>query len=140
MGCVGSLGLGLALTGNDKQVVAVDGDGALLMRMGSMAAIAEKGPKNLLHLVLDNQTYESTGGQATASRGVDFVELAAACGYKRAVYLHDLADLEECIKAWRQDPALTLAHIRISEGVVSDLARPAIRPEEVKERFMKAWQ
>ncbi len=76
MGCVGPLGLGLSMARPDKKVVAVDGDGALLMRMGSLAANARYASGNLLHILLDNQTYDSTGGQATCADFTDFMAVA----------------------------------------------------------------
>ena len=138
MGCVGSLGLGLALARPDQDVVVIDGDGALLMRLGALPVIARYAPANLLHLVLDNQCYESTGKQATVSANVDFVELAAAAGCRRAVHLHDLAELEDCIRKWKQEKGLTFACLRIAAGVRADLPRPTLTPAQVKERFRRA--
>ncbi len=138
MGCVGSLGLGLAMARPDRDVVVIDGDGALLMRLGALPVIARYAPANLLHIVLDNQCYESTGKQATVSAGVDFVELAAASGCARALYLHDLADLDDCIRTWKREKGLTFACLRIAAGVREDLPRPALTPAQVKERFRRA--
>lgn len=138
MGCVGSLGLGLALARPDKDVVVIDGDGALLMRLGALPVIARYAPANLLHVVLDNQCYESTGKQEAVSTHVDFVELAAAAGCRRAVYLHDLAELEDCIRTWKREKGLTFACLRIAAGVRADLPRPALTPVQVKERFRRA--
>jgi len=137
MGCVGSLGLGLALARPDKDVVVIDGDGALLMRLGALAVIAQFAPPNLFHLVLDNQSYESTGNQATASSSVDFIDLAAAAGCRRSVYLHDLGDLDECLRAWKKEKGLTFACLKIATGVSENLARPAFTPVQVKERFRR---
>ncbi len=140
MGCVGSLGLGLAMARPDKDVVVIDGDGALLMRLGALPVIAHYAPANLLHLVLDNQCYESTGKQASVAGNVDFVELAAASGCSRVVYLHDLAELEDCIRTWKREKGLTFACLRIAAGVRADLPRPALTPVQVKERFQEALQ
>lgn len=138
MGCVGSLGLGLALARKDKAVVVIDGDGSLLMRLGALAVIASQNPPNLLHLVMDNQCYESTGGQATVSGSVDFVALASAAGFRRALHLHDLADLSECVRNWKQTRGLTFACLSISAGAQKDIARPTLTPSEVKARFRRA--
>ncbi len=72
MGCAPALGLGLSLARPDLRVVVIDGDGAALMRMGNFASVGAHGRGNLLHILLDNQVHESTGGQATLSPGVDF--------------------------------------------------------------------
>lgn len=138
MGCVGSLGLGLALARPDKNVVVIDGDGSLLMRLGSLAVIARHAPANLLHLVLDNQCYESTGGQATVAGSMDFVALAAATGVGRVRHLHDLADLAECVRTWKRDRGLTFACLKIAPGTPQDIARPGAGPVEVQQRFREA--
>lgn len=138
MGCVGSLGLGLAMARPDQDVVVIDGDGALLMRLGALPVMARYAPANLLHLVLDNQCYESTGKQATVAAGVDFVALAAASGCGRALYLHDLAELEDCIRTWKKEKGFTFACLRIAAGVKDDLPRPALTPAQVKDRFRRA--
>lgn len=135
MGCVGSLGLGLALAQPEKAVVAIDGDGALLMHMGGLATIGRYGPENMLHVVLDNGAYDSTGGQATVSSNVDFVAVAAACGYSRSVYVHNTEDLADCIKAWRTDMCLTFLYLRIRKGSKRDLGRPSVRPREARDRL-----
>ena len=140
MGCISSLGLGLALTKPDKNVVVLDGDGSLIMRMGNIPTLAQYSPKNLLHIVLDNSTYDSTGGQATLSRGVDFVQIAASSGYSRAIYAHSLEELENAIKDWQKDPALTFLYLKIAKGSKKDLGRPKVKPFEVKERLMKFIQ
>jgi phosphonopyruvate decarboxylase len=135
MGCVNSLGLGLSLTQKDKNIVVLDGDGALLMRMGSMATNGSYCPPNMLHILLDNESYDSTGGQQTLSSNIDFVSIAASCGYTHATYVHNLTELEKQIKAWKQNKVLTFLHIKIAKGSKKGLGRPKIKPYEVKERL-----
>ncbi len=81
MGHAPSIGLGLALSNSDKKVILLDGDGALLMHMGILSSIGHYRPKNLYHVVLDNESYETTGDQDTTSPTTDFKKIAAACGY-----------------------------------------------------------
>ncbi len=135
MGCLSSLGLGLALTCKDKEVMVIDGDGALLMRMGSMATAGFYHPANMLHILLDNQSHDSTGGQATVSPNVNFVDIAAACGYSRSVYLHSIIELKNAIGDWKKDPTLTFLYLKVQKGSKKDLGRPKVKPPEVKERF-----
>src|ERR1700744_3758925 len=85
MGCVTPFALGLAMSRPDLHVVAVDGDGAALMRMGAFATLGAYGPANLTHVLLDNGAHDSTGGQATVSQQVSFAGVAAACGYASAM-------------------------------------------------------
>jgi phosphonopyruvate decarboxylase len=135
MGCVSSMGLGIALNKNDKDLIVIEGDGALLMRMGSLATNGFYAPKNMLHILLDNQSHDSTGGQRTVSHNVNFIDIAAACGYSKVIYVHNLAELESCIKDWHQDKNLTFLFMKISKGSIDDLRRPEMKPFEVKERL-----
>lgn len=137
MGCAASIGLGLARTRPDRSFITVDGDGALLMRLGSLATIGWYRPKNLLHILLDNSSYESTGGQMTISGVVDFAGTAASCGYQKTVQAHDLEDLRRYLSAWKQDPRLTFIHLKIQQGTYENLGRPATPPRQMRERFMQ---
>jgi len=94
-GCMGkasSIGLGLALARPDVKVIVLDGDGSLLMNLGSLVTIANMGPKNLYHFVFENQVYQLTGGQPIPGRGRrDFTAMARAAGFSRT---HDFGDIE----------------------------------------------
>jgi len=136
MGCVSSIGLGLAMSKPNKDIVAIDGDGALLMRMGSLATNAYYYPVNMLHILLDNNCHDSTGGQQTLSHNVDFVAVAADCGYARSIYIHSLDELALEFKKWQSDKALTFFYLKIEKGSKKELGRPHIKPYEVKERLM----
>jgi phosphonopyruvate decarboxylase len=137
LGCVGSLGLGLALAKPQFPVIAIDGDGGLLMRLGLLVTNAYYRPQNLLHILLDNNSHDSTGGQATLSGNVDFIELVAAAGYKRVIYVHNLQELIKEIQNWYDSPELTFLYMKISKGSKANLSRPGIQPPEVKERLMR---
>ncbi|MFS0690006.1 phosphonopyruvate decarboxylase [Sporosarcina sp. 179-K 8C2 HS] len=137
MGCVSSLGLGLALTKKDLNVVVIDGDGSLLMRMGSLATNGYYQPENMLHILLDNQTHDSTGGQRTVSHNVNFVDVAAACGYEKSIYIHTLEQLEKEIYDWKKTKGLTFLHIKIAKGSKQNLGRPEVTPSEVKIRLQR---
>ncbi|MGA8944169.1 MAG: phosphonopyruvate decarboxylase [Thermoactinomyces sp.] len=137
MGCISSLGLGLSLTQKNKDIVVIDGDGSLLMRMGSLATNGYYHPPNMIHILLDNNCYDSTGGQITVSRNANFVDIAASCGYKRSVYVHHLKELEYFLKEWKETKGLTFLYMRISEKTKNNLGRPKIKPFEVKERLQR---
>ena len=121
----------------DKKIIAIDGDGSALMRLGSFATNAYYQPKNLLHIVLDNNAHDSTGGQATVSHIVDFAGLASTVSYPTAVQANSLLELEETIKEWKKNGALTFVHLKISQGSPAELGRPTVKPFEVKERLIK---
>lgn len=136
MGSISSLGLGLALN-SSKKTIAIDGDGALLMRMGNLAINGYYAPKNLLHLLIDNNLHDSTGGQFTVSHNVDFIQVAKSCGYTKSIYIHDLVELEKKVQEWKNNPELTFMYIKVRKGTKENLGRPNIKPYEVKERLME---
>ena len=136
MGCVVPLALGLALARPDLRVVALDGDGAALMRMGAFATVGAYGPPNLRHLLLDNGAHDSTGGQATVSPNVSFAQVAAACGYASSLETAALSS----ISAWLDLPPLDgprFARLMTCPGSPADLPRPSITPVDVKTRLMQ---
>jgi phosphonopyruvate decarboxylase len=139
MGCVVPLALGVALKRPDLRVLAVDGDGAALMRMGAFATVGAYGPSNLQHLLLDNGAHDSTGGQATVSPLVSFADIAAACGYASALDTRDLAEVAN----WLDAPPLKgprFARLHIGMGTPGDLPRPTMTPVEVKTRLMQHFK
>jgi phosphonopyruvate decarboxylase len=136
MGCVVPLALGLALARPDLRVVALDGDGAALMRMGAFATVGAYGPPNLQHLMLDNGVHDSTGGQAIVSAHVSFAEIAAACGYASALETDDV----ERIGAWLDLPPVhgpRFARLLTRAGTPDRLPRPSMTPVDVKTRLMQ---
>ncbi|HWM65251.1 MAG TPA: phosphonopyruvate decarboxylase [Steroidobacteraceae bacterium] len=136
MGCVVPLALGLALARPDLRVVALDGDGAALMRMGAFATVGAYGPPNLQHLLLDNGVHDSTGGQATVSANVSFAEIAAACGYASSLETDDVSR----IGSWLNEPAIDgprFARLLTRAGTPDGLPRPSVTPIDVKTRLMQ---
>ncbi len=133
MGCAASLGLGVALARPDRRVVVLDGDGALLMRLGALAMLGNERPPNLVHVLFDNGMHESTGGQTTLSAGVDFCALASACGYPSVV----TASEPDALGAQLATPVgqLRFIYAPIRPGVPEGLPRPIITPVEVAERL-----
>ena len=85
MGCVSSLSLGLSISQPSYKIFVIDGDGAAMMRLGNLATVGSQNPKNLIHILLDNEAHESTGGQATNSNTIDLAGIAYACGYKNII-------------------------------------------------------
>ena len=135
MGCASAMGLGVALN-STRPVAVLDGDGAALMHMGNLATIGAQGPKNLLHIVLDNGVHDSTGGQATASPVVSFAEAALACGYRAAWSCDDLAGFEAAVTTGFAGEGPALIHMHIARGSMKELGRPTVTPPEVAQRFM----
>jgi len=135
MGCSSSIAFGIS-SQTDKPVLIFDGDGAILMQMGSLRTIGHYNPSNLYHIVFDNSSYESTGGQPTTSLGMDFKQIALACGYKKAQEVQTKVDLEQTIQGLRDSEGPRMVIVKVNKGVRKDLGRPTTTPIENKQAFM----
>ena len=114
MGKASSVGLGLALAQPDKKVIVLDGDGSLLMNLGSLVTIANMASPNLVHFVFQNSVYRTTGGQPIPDGGkVSFTGLAAAAGYANVHQFSDLNSLESDIETVLNEVGPTLVCLRI---------------------------
>lgn len=133
MGCAVSLALGIALAQPRRRVIAIDGDGAALMRLGALSTVAYQRPDKLVHIVIDNGQHESTGGQATVSPHVDFCAIAAACGYPSVARASEPAELEALLARPASGPLFI--HVPVLPGVPANLPRPVITPAEVAARL-----
>ncbi|MFC8878881.1 phosphonopyruvate decarboxylase [Streptomyces ardesiacus] len=138
MGCASSVALGVAMHTDDRPVAVLDGDGAALMRLEAMTTIGRESGTDLCHILLDNESYESTGGQPTASAGVDFCAVATAVGYRAAGDVSDARSLREAVLRAERDGGAQLIRVRIAAGSDPNLGRPALRPPQSAARFMEA--
>jgi phosphonopyruvate decarboxylase len=137
MGTASAIGFGLARARPKQPVVVIDGDGAALMKLGSFGTIGCYQPQNLLHILIDNESHDSTGGQRTASGIVRFADIAAAANYRHAVSADSPEDVRAAVKSLRHESGPSLLHIKIRPGSPKNLGRPTVKPHEVKERFMR---
>lgn len=139
MGLASSIGLGVALSRPEKQVVIYDGDGNLLMNLGSAAMISHTRPKNLIHVVFDNGAYASTGNQPAISRTVPLEKIAEAAGYTRSVRVttpeETAAAFKECLA--HEGPTFILVQIEVESGPFK-AGRVTHTPEEIRDRFSAA--
>ena len=138
VGCMGhssSIALGIALNKKSK-IWCVDGDGALLMHMGSMAVIGSQNPNNLVHIVINNEAHETVGGLPTVANSIDICAVAKACGYKRVVSVRDFDELDSELRAASEADCLTFIEVKCSIGARADLGRPTTTAIENKENFM----
>ncbi|HEV2376570.1 MAG TPA: phosphonopyruvate decarboxylase [Streptosporangiaceae bacterium] len=134
MGSAATVGLGAALH-TQRPVVVVDGDGAALMRLGSLATLGVHGPPNLVHIVLDNGVHDSTGGQRTLSAAVDLPAVAAACGYAQVHACRSVDDLSVAVLDSLPGRGPAFVHLPIRPGSAAGLGRPKVSPAEVARRF-----
>ena len=136
MGLASSIGLGVALKNPRKSVFIFDGDGNVLMNLGSLTTIASQKPKNLIHIIFDNSVHESTGGQPTNSNFVNIEKIAKACNYNHTFMVrteNNLLKILDKIKKLK-GPIMILVKIQQSKGEKSK--RVNILPVDIKERFM----
>ncbi len=115
----------------------LDGDGAVLMKMGVLASIGHYHPGNLIHIILDNEAHESTGGQSTVSGSIDFAQVASACTYNAIFSCDTEAALKEMVKIALDVEGPVTIHIKVAVGSDPNLGRPTLTPVQVKEQFMR---
>lgn len=140
MGCAASFGLGISLSLPNKQVIVLDGDGSLLMKMGTLATIGKFSPENFHHIVFDNGVYDSTGGQETASKSLNFPIIAAACGYRLVGEAYSEFDIFEYTKYHLLSSGPTFLRLSILPGARENLGRIKTKPEEIKKHFYEFLQ
>lgn len=132
MGLASSIGFGLAMAKPHKDVVVIDGDGSLLMNMGSLVTIFANNPSNLTWIVIDNGAYGSTGNQDTYAQKTDLVDIAKAVGFKNSFDFTDI-HLKDVI---RSDDASFIVYK--TEPGNSDAPIIDLDPITIKERFMSS--
>ena len=110
MGLASSTGLGLALCLPEQKVIVVDGDGSLLMNLGSLSTLARYRPRKLVHIVFDNESLLSVGGFPTAtSTGTDLEGIARAAGIPRVATVRSVEDFKEAVsEAWLGNELTTI--------------------------------
>ncbi|MCP5049656.1 MAG: phosphonopyruvate decarboxylase [bacterium] len=140
MGCASAIGFGVGLAESSKTVFIIDGDGAALMQLGSMATIGHYKNPRIKHILLDNHCHESTGGQPTVSGGVSFPDIAEACGYEYVTGVDGPEQLRGCLKELESNGKLSLVVVKIKKGSRPDLGRPTATPMENRDAFMRNFK
>ncbi len=135
MGCAPAIGLGVALERAQRRVVVIDGDGALLMKLGSAATIGHYAPPGLLHVLLDNGTYETTGGQPTVSPTVAFADVARGVGYRRATTVRSADELADVVGSFRVGEGPSFCSLQVLSGHMDGVPRVGPSPQEIRDRF-----
>lgn len=139
MGQASSHALGLALGSPERRVVVLDGDGSLLMNLGSLVTVAEAGPGRFLHLVFENGVYEVNGSHPIPGRGVvDFAGIALACGYRSAESFADLAAFEEALPGLLEAEGPTMAALKVVAGEAYPRDYDHIHSAAARDRFRAA--
>lgn len=137
MGHSSSIALGVALNKPNTKIWCVDGDGAVLMHMGSMAVLGSNNPSNLVHVVINNGAHETVGGMPTVASNLDLVAIAKACGYPNAVSVDSFESLDAELQKAKERNELSFIEVKCSIGAREDLGRPTTTALENKENFME---
>lgn len=138
MGHASSIALGISLETANRPVVCLDGDGAMLMHLGSAAIVGTSNARSLLHIILNNSSHDSVGGQPTVGNKIDFCKIAQACGYKNTYKANGLEDIKHCVsKLLTAEDGPNFLEIGIRKGNRNDLGRPTSSPKQNKVSFMK---
>ncbi len=136
MGHTCQIALGVAGQHLDRQVVCIDGDGSIIMHMGSLAIIGSRKQKNLIHFIINNGVHDSVGGQPTVGFDIDLCAIARACGYPVVDSVSDAEQLREVVKCVDSIQGPALIEVRVLKGARTDLGRPTSSPQQNKESFM----
>ena len=135
MGLAFPIALGVALAQPRRRVFALEGDGSLLMQLGCLTTIATLAPKNLTMILMDNGSYQITGGQATPAAAVaDLIAIAIGCGLPNSVWAADEEDFERLIDQSLTAPGPKLIGVRIDDKPGVGATRRD--PVQIRERFM----
>lgn len=136
MGHSSSIALGIALNKPDTRVWCLDGDGAALMHMGAMAVIASRVPDNYIHVIINNGSHESVGGQPTVADKLDFGKIASGCRYKNTFHVTDMRKLKEVLAEIHKMKGPVFLEIEAKIGSRDNLGRPTSSPADNKRMFM----
>ena len=140
MGHASQIALGIALAQPERRVWCFDGDGAAIMHMGSMAIVANKAPKNYVHVVFNNGAHDSVGGQPTVGLKIDLPAVAKAVGYKATISIDSKEGLEKELSTLNSQLSTVggpvLLEIKVKKGNRKDLGRPTTTPIQNKEALM----
>ena len=137
MGHCSSIALGIALARPDRQVVCIDGDGAMLMHLGSLTSIAGLKPNNFRHILMNNEVHESVGGQATAAKEINLSAIIESFGVNDIFFAESSSELKHKVSEFLSSSKPSFLEVKICPGSRDDLGRPTINPVENKVSFMK---
>jgi thiamine pyrophosphate-dependent acetolactate synthase large subunit-like protein len=131
MGLAAPIALGIAIADPHVPVTVLDGDGSILMNLGALAMVGAAKQRRFVHVVLDNESYDSTGGQPSLSRDIPLDDLALTCGYARAIRVDCVAGLAATLPILRREPGPHLLLVKVQPGASNDVPRIHLEPEEI---------
>ena len=116
----------------------LDGDGSALMKLGTMGTIGAYAPENLIHVVMDNGTYESTGGQPTISPRIDLAKIADSCGYQHVARVEDGENLAGALAECATAPSPHFILAKVGVASLDEIPRVSHSPTGIRDRFKSA--
>ena len=138
MGLASSIGLGIALKDTGRKVFVFDGDGNILMNLGSLTTIGSLKPKNLIHMIFDNSVHESTGSQPTNTNFVSIEKIAKTCNYNHTFTTKTKNDFEKILRKIKKLNGPIMIVVKIQKSNNKKSPRNNYEPLEIKERFMQS--
>ena len=135
MGLASSLALGLALLQPQRPVFVLEGDGSAMMSLGTLPLIGAEVPRNLVHVILDNEAYETTGSQPSISSKVPLASIGKASGYSTVQQAEDGHALNEALLARGREPGPHLIVVKVGIAPVVGISRVSHTHEEIRDRF-----
>ncbi|MFQ6026623.1 MAG: thiamine pyrophosphate-dependent enzyme, partial [Dehalococcoidia bacterium] len=140
MGLLSAFGLGLSLIRPERRVFILEGDGSALMSLGTLPLIAEEKPANLVHMILDNEAYESTGGQPSISAAADLAEIGRSSGYPEVARVEETEALDQALLDCAAKPGPHLILVKVGIAPVPGIPRVSHSPMEIRDRFKEAFE
>jgi phosphonopyruvate decarboxylase len=137
MGHASQIALGIAMQKLDRRVWCFDGDGAVIMHMGSMSIVASRESRNFVHVVFNNGAHDSVGGQPTVGLKIDIPAVAKAVGYKAVFSVNEKSSLETVLKDVKASEGPVFLEVKVKKGNRKDLGRPTTTPVQNKEALME---
>ena len=138
MGHCSSIALGIALSRPEQEVVCIDGDGSLLMHLGSITALVDYKPKNLKYILINNNVHESVGGQRTVASELNIFSIISSISKNDCIVANTIDDLKTLLPEFMAKKQLSFLEVNVYPGSRDDLGRPTIKPIENKANLMKA--
>lgn len=136
MGHSSQIALGIALAQKDRKIYCFDGDGAIIMHMGSLGIVGNLAPKNFYHILFNNGAHDTVGGQPTIGFDINFIQIAHHLGYKSVISVDNENALQSILHSLHTYEAPVFLEIKVRKGSREDLGRPTTTPIQNKESLM----
>ena len=137
MGHANQIALGIALAKPNKTIYCFDGDGAILMHCGAMGIIGNQQPHNFKHIIFNNGSHDSVGGQPTISFNIEIGKIALGFKYNKVFRVSSSNELNQVFHKFKKADGPCLLEVLVNKGSRKELGRPTISTKENKKDFMK---